>query len=65
MQRMTPPRGMVPLGPQVFSTDGLSLNDRPLFSLYSLSLHSMKKPRTCFHNLFLKQTSCFTKKHLF
>ncbi|NWT12794.1 SSBP2 protein, partial [Vireo altiloquus] len=22
MQRMTPPRGMVPLGPQVFSTDG-------------------------------------------
>lgn len=25
MQRMTPPRGMVPLGPQVFSTDGLFL----------------------------------------
>lgn len=25
MQRMTPPRGMVPLGPQVFSTDALSL----------------------------------------
>ncbi|NXT62760.1 SSBP3 protein, partial [Chaetops frenatus] len=31
MQRMTPPRGMVPLGPQVFSTDVLS--DRPVLSL--------------------------------
>ncbi|NWU14643.1 SSBP2 protein, partial [Cephalopterus ornatus] len=30
MQRMTPPRGMVPLGPQVPSTNGLFLLDRPI-----------------------------------
>lgn len=62
MQRMTPPRGMVPLGPQVPSTDRYPVLLIGLYLHYiTLAFHSLQMARTCLSNPILKLTFCFTK----